>query len=85
MLYDLDKRPQIPGFGSVYRGVTYERDGSPALARRLRRRGRLAVIINFNMDMGDAWEHADNPLYPQPLTGIAYRFAINYLLYAMSH
>ncbi len=46
---------------------------------------RLAVIINFNMDMGDAWENADNPDYPQPLTGIAYRFAINYLLYAMSH
>ena len=47
--------------------------------------GRLSVIINFNMDMGDAWENADEPVYPQPLTAIAYRFAINYLLYAMTH
>ncbi len=46
---------------------------------------RLTVIINHDMDMGDAWENADNPEYPQPLTGIAYRFAINYLLYAMTH
>ena len=86
ILYDLNEHPQIPGLGSVYRGVTYEQDGY-----RPHWRGvydddkRLAVIINFNMDMGDAWENADNPDYPQPLTGIAYRFAINYLLYAMSH
>ena len=24
------------------------------------------VAINFNMDMGDAWEHADDPWYPEP-------------------
>ncbi len=38
VLYDLNDRPQIPGLGSVYRGVTYEQDGlSSALARCLRR------------------------------------------------
>jgi hypothetical protein len=37
------------------------------------------------MDLGDAWEHADNPIYPQPLTGLAYRYEINYLLYSMTH
>jgi hypothetical protein len=37
------------------------------------------------MDPGDAWEHADNPAYPQALTGLAYRYAIDYLLYSMSH
>jgi len=35
--------------------------------------------------LGDAWELADEPYYPQPLTALAYRFAINYILYAMSH
>jgi hypothetical protein len=86
VLYDLNEHPQIPGFGSVLRGVTYEQDGyTPHWRGVYDDRGRLTVIINFNMDMGDAWEHADDPLYPQPLTGIAYRFAINYLLYAMSH
>ena len=47
--------------------------------------GRLMVMINHNMDLGDAWEHADDPEYPQPLTAMAYRFAISYAIYAMSH
>ncbi len=47
--------------------------------------GRLMVAINFNMDLGDAWEQADTPNYPQPLTALAYRFAISYALYAMTH
>lgn len=46
---------------------------------------RLMVAINFNMDLGDAWEHANTAGYPQPLTALAYRFAISYALYAMSH
>jgi len=86
ILYDLDERPQIPGLGSVLRGVTFEQDGYQPHWRGIYDDDhRLTVVINFNMDMGDAWENADNPAYPQPLTGIAYRFAINYLLYAMTH
>ena len=86
VLYDLNDRPQIPGLGSVYRGVTYEQDGyQPHWRGVYDDDHRLTVIINHDMDMGDAWENADNPDYPQPLTGIAYRFAINYLLYAMTH
>ena len=70
----------------MLRGVTYEQDGvTPHWRGVYDDHGRLTVIINWNMDMGDAWENADNPIYPQPLTGIAYRFAINYLLYAMTH
>ncbi len=86
VLYDLVDKPQIPGIYSVMRGVTYERDGyTPHWRGIYDDTGRLVVVINFNMDLGDAWEHADNPIYPQPLTGLAYRFAINYLLYAMTH
>jgi len=86
VLYDLNERPQIPGLGSVLRGVTYEQDGvTPHWRGVYDDHGRLTVVINWNMDMGDAWENADNPYYPQPLTGIAYRFAINYVLYAMTH
>jgi len=43
------------------------------------------VIINFNMDLGDAWEHADLPEYPEKFTAVAYRFGINYIVYAMTH
>jgi topoisomerase-4 subunit A len=33
----------------------------------------------------DAWEHADDPWYPEPMTTLAYRFAVNYLIYSMTH
>lgn len=48
-------------------------------------RGRLVVAINYNMDIGDAWEEADVPEYPAEATGLAYRFAINSIIYAMTH
>ena len=48
-------------------------------------KGRLVVAINHNMDLGDAWEHADTPGYPEPMTALAYRFAVNYVIYAMTH
>jgi hypothetical protein len=43
------------------------------------------VSINHNMDIGDAWEHADWPDYPENMTALAYRFGINYVVYAMTH
>jgi hypothetical protein len=86
VLYDLDERVQIPGIYSVMNGTTYEKGGvTPHWRGIYDDEGRLVVVINFNMDMGDAWEHADWPQYPEPLTALAYRFGINYLLYSMTH
>ncbi len=86
VLFDLDQRVQIPGIAALRNGVTYERDGVvPHWRGVFDDQGRLMVAINFNMDLGDAWEHADNPYYPQPLTALAYRFGISYVLYAMTH
>jgi hypothetical protein len=86
VLYDLDERIQIPGLASLYNGVTYERDGvDPHWRGIYDDKGRLMVVINHNMDLGDAWEHADTPGYPEPMTALAYRFAVNYVIYAMTH
>ena len=46
--------------------------------------GRLMVAINFNMDMGDAWELADEPRLSAADTALAYRFGINYIIYSMT-
>jgi len=46
---------------------------------------RLMVGINYNQDVGDSWEHADTPEYPEPMTAQGYRFGINYIIYAMTH
>jgi hypothetical protein len=86
VLFDLDHRRQIPGLAALMNGVTYEKDGvEPHWRGIFDDHGRLMVAINFNMDMGDAWELADDPQYPQPMTALAYRFMSNYLLYTMSH
>jgi len=86
VLYDLDQRIQIPGRSYFYSGVTWQEDGYvPYWRGILDDDGRVMVAINFNMDMGDAWEHADDPYYPEPMTALAYRFAVNYLIYAMTH
>lgn len=86
VLYDLVDRPQIPSIYGAMTGRTWEQDGFTPHWRGIHDEdGRLTVAINFNMDLGDAWEHADAPEYPQPLTALAYRYAINYLLYSMSH
>lgn len=84
--YDLDEQVQIPGIQSLYSGLTYERDGfTPHWRGIYDDEGRLMVVINFNMDLGDAWEHADVPEYSLLYTTRAYKYAINYILYAMTH
>jgi hypothetical protein len=86
VLYDLDQRIQIPGRSYFSTGVTWQQDGYVPYWRGIfDDDGRLMVAINFNMDMGDAWEHADDPYYPEPMTALAYRFAVNYVVYAMTH
>lgn len=86
VFYDLTERIQIPGLASLYRGVTWERDGyDPHWRGIYDDNGRLLVAINHNMDLGDAWEHADTPGYPEPMTALSYRFAVNYVIYSMTH
>ena len=86
VLFDMQHRTQIPGYQMVFSGRTYERDGTVPHWRGIRDdSGRLMVLINHNMDLGDAWEHADWPLYPERYTAMSYRLAINYIIYAMTH
>ena len=86
VLYDLDQRIQIPSRQYSYTGRTWEKGGfTPHWRGIYDDDGRLMVSINFNMDIGDAWEHADWPDYPENMTALAYRFGINYVIYAMTH
>lgn len=89
VLYELEQRTQIPGRRHLYNidgeVEVHMPQGPPRWRGIYDRQQRLMVAINFNMDMGDAWEHADDPGYPLPMTSLAYRFGINYLIYAMTH
>ena len=48
-------------------------------------KGRILVAICHNMHLGDAWEHADDPRYPERFSSLAYRLGINYVIYGMTH
>ena len=86
VVYDLNQRIQIPSRMFIYSGVTWEKGGvNPHWRGIFDDEGRMMVAINHNMDIGDAWEHADWPDYPENMTALAYRFGVNYLVYAMTH
>ncbi len=85
-VYDLDDRYQVPGEQFVYSHSTWEKDGYRARWRGIYDdKGRLIVAICHNMDLGDSWEHADNPLYPEQYSALGFRIGINYLVYAMTN
>ena len=48
-------------------------------------RDRVVVAACFNMDLGDAWEWADAPEYPEKYSALALRLGVNYVLYDMTH
>jgi len=89
IFFDLNKRTQIPGRRHLRRGAggrtVAAMAGPPRWSGIYDDQKRLMVAINFNMDMGDAWQHADDPVYPAEMTGLAYRFGVNYVIYAMTH
>jgi hypothetical protein len=85
VVYDLSKRVQIPGLNVVH-GPGYERGGvTPHWRAILDDNNRVRIAICHNMDLGDAWEWADLPEYPERFASEAYRLGINYVLYTMTH
>jgi hypothetical protein len=86
VLYDLGERFQVPGIQYFYSGQVWEQDGVEAQWKGIfDEKGRLVVAICHNMDLGDAWEWADHPRYPEKWASMAYRVAINYIIYSMTH
>ena len=83
-VYDLDDRIQIVGHDHLREG--HKLDGINARWRGIfDDRGRVMIAISFNSDIGDAWEYADDPYYPEKFSGMAIRIGVNYILYAMTH
>jgi len=85
--YEIDEVIQVPNVGNGTRGgPTWERDGFIPMVKGIHdERGRLMVIINWNTDLGDAWEWADDPYYPFEYSKYAYEMGVNFIVYAMSH
>lgn len=67
--------PHDPGLPAEFLGIHENNDPS----------GRLMVVINYNNDIGDYMEWSGQGWWPVNLTNEAYKFAINYLVYGMTH
>jgi hypothetical protein len=85
VLFDMKDRVRVPG-ANVVHGSGIERGGTVPHWRALRDpKGRMIVAISFNMDVGDGWEFADDPTYPERFASEAIRLGTNYVIYSMTH
>jgi hypothetical protein len=93
VLYDIREKDLtfIPGSRHLRRGpgnsvtIVQPEGTAPAWRAMYDDKRRMVVAINFNTDVGDAWEFADIPYYPEAMTALAYRYGINYIVYSMTH
>ena len=85
--YNIHEIVQVPNVGQgIAGGPTWEKDGyTPVLRGIFDDKGRLMVAINWNTDLGDAWEWAENPYYPLRFSTYAYQMGVNFIIYGMSH
>ncbi|MEM7252924.1 MAG: DUF4159 domain-containing protein [Pseudomonadota bacterium] len=83
--YDIDKILQVPNVHQATTGgPTHEYDGRiPHVRGIFDDEGRLMVLINWNTDLGDAWEWADLAEYPLRYSTYAYEIGINFVVYGM--
>jgi hypothetical protein len=86
-VFDLMDRFQIPGAAHLYQGCKNCGEGGQGAHWRgiYDDKGRIMVAISYNSDVGDAWEFADDPSYPEKFSGLAIRVGVNYVTYAMTH
>lgn len=84
-IYDLNERYRVVGQWGLY-GPGYQYDGVTPVWRGIYDdKGRIMVAIVENSDLGDSWEWADSPQYPEKYSALGIRIGLNYVMYAMTH
>ena len=82
--YNIEEVKQVPAFGNTVQ-LTECRGCYPQVRGMYDNDGRLMMMINFNTDLGDAWEWAEQPSYPLEYSTYAYQMGANMITYAMTH
>ena len=82
--YDIEGPQMIP---ALFRTDQFGEQGIDYASNHaiLDDQGRIMVLINWNSDLGDGWEHTYHPSYPTRYANSAYQLGINYLMYSMTH
>jgi hypothetical protein len=85
-VFNMEKRIQVGNWHSQRFGRWYRADGDVPYWRGIRDdHGRVVVAINFNNDLGDSWQLADNPAYPEKFSSMGIRLGVNYVVYSLTH
>jgi hypothetical protein len=86
-VFDITDRPQVPGEAHLREGCKNCSDGGRGAHWRAIKddKGRIVVAVSHNSDLGDAWEFADSPYYPEKESALAIQIAVNDVVYAMTH
>ncbi|MGH8519000.1 MAG: DUF4159 domain-containing protein [Panacagrimonas sp.] len=67
--------PHVAGLKAEFLGIHEDNDRSK----------RLMVVINYNNDIGDYMEHSGQGWWPVNTSNDAYKLAINYIIYGLTH
>jgi hypothetical protein len=46
---------------------------------------RLMMVVDYNNDISDYWEWSDDPIMPIDESNEAYKYGVNYVMYALTH
>ena len=85
-VYQVSEVIQVPNVDQgIWGGPTHEQDGYvPRVYGIFDEQDRLMVVINWNTDLGDAWEWAEQAAYPLKYSTYAYQMGANFIVYAMT-
>ena len=75
--FEINSLDDVPGFYGIPEWHGIFEDNDP--------RKRLMAIANYNHDLGELWEFSDTGYVPVDLSNEAYKFGVNYVVYAMTH
>jgi hypothetical protein len=75
--FEINSLEDVPGFYGIPEWHGIFEDNDP--------RKRLMAIANYNHDLGELWEFSDTGYFPVDLSNEAYKFGVNYVVYAMTH
>ncbi len=75
--FEINSLDEVPGYYGIPEWHGLFEDNDP--------RKRLMAIANYNHDLGELWEFSDTGYVPVDLSNEAYKFGVNYVVYAMTH
>jgi hypothetical protein len=90
-VYDLNDRYRILGQWAIGRGGFGGGRSNRVAGTVAQWKGiyddhhRLMVAMTFNSDVGDSWEFADDPDYPDKFSELGIRIGVNYVIYPLTH